>query len=660
MQPVRNTLIGLGATATVMGGVDAAVLNEQPLDQVEIIASERVEARQVGNVVETTFPWKDQPGLKVKVDLGEPTIAERFADKRKREVITETVTDFEGGFKVDILLHEKPDTNIFCYEIEGAENYNFFYQPELTPEEIAEGARRPEHIVGSLAVYHKDKRDHVLGKENYGNGKVMHIPRPEVWELNNPTSTREWAKLSYSEPNLCVTVRQGFLDNAEYPVRVDPTFGYTSVGASNNIFSNDRFYGFDHSAPSDGTLTAITLYGQYESGPTNIKGVTTGSGYTILANGVGSAVALPASAGWSTSTYTTGPGISNGTSYWLGFVIGPSNTARLYYDHVSSAGWADNTNSYASPSDPTDGLSLNFEISIYATYSGPMNVETDAVSSIADTSVTANGEIIEVGAENADLRGFLYDTSSHATPTATNSLDDSEGFETGLGGWTDTDSSNCWERDSGGTPSSNTGPDSGANSTTWYMFTETSSSNCNSSDDDSIEYTLSTTSAGYVDFYYHMYGSDMGTLSLDAWDGSTWTEVWSRTGQDQTASGDAYVNVTTPDTDFPSDTTKIRFHYTGATGFRGDAAVDDIEVFINSDAPAASSTSYASFTEESGDFGTGSFTGSLTGLTAETTYYIRAWAWQATDGYVYGNEQSFTTSAAGGGSQPVQSEIWFD
>jgi hypothetical protein len=49
--------------------------------------------------------------------------------------------------------------------------------------------------------------------------------------------------------------------------------------------------------------------------------------------------------------------------------------------------------------------------------------------------------------------------------------------------------------------------------------------------------------------------------------------------------------------------------------------------------------------------GTGSFTANLTGLTANTTYYVRAYAIN-TAGTAYGNQLSFTTTSGGtGGSQ---------
>lgn len=256
----------LSTSAMTMGVIDISTLNEIPLERIEMVANERVEAKQLGNTIETTFPWKDQIGLKVTYDMGEPTIGERFADKRNRKVITELVDVGDGGFKVDVLLNERPDTNRFCYSIEGAEDYDFFYQAALTDEAIKEGAERPDNVVGSYAVYHKTLKDN-----NYKTGKVMHIYRPEVWELNNEKDTREWAELSYDErEGLCVTARQGFLDNATYPVRIDPTFGYTSAGASTAVmaetFENDYQYfqrwGIDYSPKSagNGDLLSVNAY----------------------------------------------------------------------------------------------------------------------------------------------------------------------------------------------------------------------------------------------------------------------------------------------------------------------------------------------------------------------------------------------------------------
>lgn len=371
----KKTAAGIAVgTALTFGAVDATQLKEVPLERVEMVATERVEARQIGNVVETTFPWKDQPGLKVKVDLGEPTIAERFADKRNKEVVTEVVDFGDGGFKVDILLNEKPDTNRFCYAIEGHENYDFFYQPPLTPEEIEEGAQRPPEIEGSYAVYHKTLKNHRTGGENYATGKVMHIPRPEVWELHNPTTTRQWAELSYDEKRgeLCVTAPQDFLDTAEYPVRIDPTFGYTSAGASSWGFSG--FAGSTFAAPGNGEVTQIASHNDsyehggtishalYENGPT--------SSTITLIDDSNTDFVVNSKTWWSTDV--TGS-VAGGNDYTL--IQWIQGDLYFYYDSAPSSevimfrgdGWSDFPNDLTQaevyPWGPSSGV-----VSIYATY----------------------------------------------------------------------------------------------------------------------------------------------------------------------------------------------------------------------------------------------------------------------------------------------------
>lgn len=232
MKPSKATVSILSLIASGSLGVDAMVFDDTVLiPKQDIIANERVEVKQVDNIVEARAPWKGEPGINIKYDMGEPTFTDRIKDRRKKEAIYETVDFGDGGFKVDVLLTEKPDTNRFCYTIEGAENYDFFYQPPLTEQEKAEGSSRPPEIEGSYAVYHKTLANHRVGAENYATGKVMHIPRPQVWSMSD-VDTKVWADMDYQNGQLCVTAPQDFLDKSTYPVRIDPTFGYTSSGAS--------------------------------------------------------------------------------------------------------------------------------------------------------------------------------------------------------------------------------------------------------------------------------------------------------------------------------------------------------------------------------------------------------------------------------------------
>lgn len=377
----KKTLAGFGATVILMGGIDASALAETPLDRTESVANEIVKAKQISNVVETTLPWKDQTGIKVKYDMGEPTLSEKFKDKRNKEVITETVDFGDGGFKVDILLNEKPNTNVFCYQIEGAENYDFFYQPPLTAEEIAEGAERPENIQGSYAVYHKTLKNHREGSENYATGKVMHIPRPQVWEMNNQASTTEWADLSYNEKDgLCVTVRQGFVNKATYPVRVDPTFGYTSIGATtvatgvgDTTRANTDTPSLYTAATGD-TITQFSVYGS-ATGDCALSLYTWNGTVPTSRFAAGTTVSIGSGAAWyNSATISQSP--SAGTTYVtaLDLYVSASWTAR--YDAVG-------TNSIgASSALPTTWSQVN---SITRNYSYYTTYTTTATSTPTDT-----------------------------------------------------------------------------------------------------------------------------------------------------------------------------------------------------------------------------------------------------------------------------------
>lgn len=363
----------LGGTSLVLGGVDATKINEVPIDIVATVASEEVKIKQIDNVVDATFPWKDQTGIKVSYDMGEPTLAEKLKDKRKKQVITETVTDFEGGFKVDILLNEEPDTNVFCYAIEGAENYDFFFQPPLTEQEKAEGASRPPEIEGSYAVYHKTLKNHVLGQENYATGKVLHIPRPQVWSMSD-VDTKVWADMTYDNGSLCVTVPQDFLNGAKYPVRVDPTFGYTTAGATDGGWGAAYWRGGKNTAPESGTITSLSVYGhENTAADTRFKAVVTDSSLNIVTNGVGNEVDPTSTLQWWTLTLPSAITITSGSAYWLGGVsTGAAGAgALLRSDTITADGTQarDTTNNYTTPTNPTDAdVNRTTKYSIYATY----------------------------------------------------------------------------------------------------------------------------------------------------------------------------------------------------------------------------------------------------------------------------------------------------
>lgn len=176
---------------------------------------------------------------------------------------------------------------------------------------------------------------------------------------------------------------------------------------------------------------------------------------------------------------------------------------------------------------------------------------------------------------------------------------------------TNADIANCWSTSpsittsdyrwnvdaSGSTPTGSTGP-SGANSGVKYFYTEASSG---TTGDSAILVSplmdVSSLTISALSFNYHMYGSSMGSLHVDVYDGTTWTrDVWSKTGQQQTATGDAWRNGLVDLRPYGNDI-QVRFRAYKGSGIYGDISLDDIG-FIegpNCFDPTSISTFYATF-----------------------------------------------------------------
>ncbi len=175
-----------------------------------------------------------------------------------------------------------------------------------------------------------------------------------------------------------------------------------------------------------------------------------------------------------------------------------------------------------------------------------------------------------------DARAAL---DSLGTPPPGGDVISSENFESGFGSWSNSsgNDSHNFTRDSNGTPSRDTGPSAGSGST-WYVFLETSSGSANSSGNSAIlnSENISATDVQFK-FDYHMYGSNIGTLSVDVRTGGSWTnDVWSISGQQHTSHGAAYSTATVDLSAYSVD--QIRLRATAAGGWRGDIAFDNLEI----------------------------------------------------------------------------------
>ena len=281
--------------------------------------------------------------------------------------VAPTETD-EGSYKFIWFLNEKPATNKIEFDIETA-GLDFFYQPELTAEEIAQGASRPENVVGSYAVYHQTKggMNDSAGKE-YKTGKAFHIYRPHIIDAEGKET---WGNLHIENGIYSVEIPQDFLDKAVYPIKSNDEFGNKTTQETRLVQTVDKLWGGVFSAASAGTVDDIRFYGDRNGTvSTNAKGVVVlASTKTIVSNGVSPVLSVNSgTAQWWTRTYTSKPTIT-ATSYWLMWVNAGTDIA-LYYDYSAGQAYVlDSSNSYTTPTDPTDVSSTSDSVfSIYVTY----------------------------------------------------------------------------------------------------------------------------------------------------------------------------------------------------------------------------------------------------------------------------------------------------
>jgi hypothetical protein len=128
-------------------------------------------------------------------------------------------------FEWEIVLHRRPDTNVFSFPIESR-NLVFYYQDSIA---IANDPMIdcPDSVYGSYAAYHATKRNN-----KYATGKAFHIYRPKIHDDRDTI----WCDLNIDHGQLIITVPEEFLDHCRYPVTIDPTMGYTSEGAASGYW----------------------------------------------------------------------------------------------------------------------------------------------------------------------------------------------------------------------------------------------------------------------------------------------------------------------------------------------------------------------------------------------------------------------------------------
>lgn len=314
--------------------------------------------------------------------------------------------DEDGGFEFDVVLKSKPTSNVLTWTIQTKE-LDFFYQPELTTEEIDQGVSRPVNVVGSYAVYHKTKKNNKVGGKEYRTGKVFHIYRPYA---EDATGKREWCELNIDEAQglLTVTIPRQWLNKAAYPVVVDPTFGYTTIGGTNFYWDStltdhyrigtvgtpgastlDSIHYAAAKETSSGSYTIYSYINQEDSGGAGVHGEITSYSQSN---------SLTTTATWFTQTAAS-ESLSAATNYIVnahGNNYASSSNRPLFYYDSSGSNYIDVfSNLTAAQEDPWNDTKSAHSPSIYATYTAsgggsPSSSPSSSASSSPSPSVSSS------------------------------------------------------------------------------------------------------------------------------------------------------------------------------------------------------------------------------------------------------------------------------
>ncbi|QNL20724.1 PKD domain-containing protein [Hyphobacterium sp. CCMP332] len=217
------------------------------------------------------------------------------------------------------------------------------------------------------------------------------------------------------------------------------------------------------------------------------------------------------------------------------------------------------------------------------------------------------------------------------TPCLTYSAPLSESFDS-TSVWTAANVDPCWSKiptgssgfswraDANGTSSTATGPADDVSGGGQYMYTEASSPA--GVGDTAWLLTpfidMSGMTLPQANFWYHMYGSDMGSMHFEWQDSATgvWTNLWSQAGAVQTTNADPFIEnniVLAPGLG------TIRFRWVGVygSGFNGDMAIDEFSITEAPTCPKPSALLINSVTTMTADI---SWTSNASGSTWEIQY----------------------------------------
>ncbi len=227
--------------------------------------------------------------------------------------------------KETIVVSEPLKTNVIEFEIKSG-NLDFYYQRPLSELEKSNGIVRAQNIEGSYAVYYKPAKEDGVAE------KAFHIYRPDVTDKQKKHA---WCDLIIdpSENIMKIIIPQSFLDTASYPIIIDPTIGYTTVGSTETNCAPDRIIACGKFTMIDGGIAqtarlfagntgctvSMAIYNDNDGYPAELIDITSPH---LIEND-----------GWVSLPLNMNCHLSYGKSYWIA-VNHCGSDLKLYFDDI--------------------------------------------------------------------------------------------------------------------------------------------------------------------------------------------------------------------------------------------------------------------------------------------------------------------------------------
>ncbi|WP_175473584.1 M14 family zinc carboxypeptidase, partial [Algibacter pectinivorans] len=285
----------------------------------------------------------------------------------------------------------------------------------------------------------------------------------------------------------------------------------------------------------------------------------------------------------------------------------PTNFDGFTFDDFKVISFNDNLPQAITFEPISDKLTISSDFNVSATSNSGLSITYTILSgpaTISGNTISLNGTEGTVVVEASQTGNATYNpaesvtrsfeiTETYCGEAIVNTFPFNEGFESYFTLWLENSSDDDinWtrklkENDGDSTPSGGTGPSTSSEGD-YFIFTEASGNGTGFPNKEAILESPCFDFSGYenaqLEFDFHMFGADMGKLSLEVStnNGASYISLFSRdktTNGNQTANASAWITETIDLSTYDGETIKFRFIGLTGANFTSDMAIDNINI----------------------------------------------------------------------------------